>query len=574
MNPEELIVIEDLIEEELIVSENSAEEEPVASEDSTEEVQDDTAIGTNLASIDYYSSELPFLNEFKSSSSWITQSQGTWNTKEEDMLDLDSEGWVRSLPSSEEGAEYTSVSTLLFRDHSSYLPGNYVVLYEGEGEIEYGFDAEKNEALSTPGRDVIEVEPSSSGILLTITETDPDETGDYIRDIEIVPEDLESSVATETFNPEFVDKVERFDALRFMDWMETNGSSQENWEDRPKPEDARYVDGVPLEVMVELANQTDTDPWFNIPHLATDEYVENFAEYVSENLDPDLNVYVEYSNEVWNGLFEQSKYAQQQAEQESPDSNLNGNDWYGKRTVEVVEIWEEAFAEDPERVVGVLSAQNANVAIGERILEYNWSDDPSLSNSEAGIDAIAINPYFGRYIGKPENEAEVESWLEEPDGGLDSLFQEITEGGVLSDSPEGGALGEVKNNIREYAELAEEENLSLLGYEGGQHLVGIRSVQNNQELTDLFIEANSDPRMGEAYEEFLSLWSDAGGELFAHYNDIKAPSKTGSWGSLESVYQDGSPKYNALTGYDPMTEMTEEPALMEEPVSMEDSALV
>lgn len=551
-------------------------EEQVISANNIENEQDDTLVGTNLASIDYYSSQLPFLNEFKSSSSWITQSQGTWNTEEEDLLDLDSEGWVRSLPSSEEGAEFTSVSTLLFRDHNSYLPGNYVVLYEGEGEIEYEFDAEKNEALSTPGRDVIEVDPSGSGILLTITETDPDEMGDYIRDIKVVHEDLEPIAATETFNPEFLEKIELFDTLRFMDWMETNGSTQENWEDRPKPEDARYSEsGVPLEVMVELANQTDTDPWFNIPHLATDEYVENFAQYVSENLDPDLDVYVEYSNEVWNGLYEQSKWAQQQAEQEWPDSNLNRHDFYSKRTTEVVKIWEEAFASDSERVVGVISAQNGNIAIGERVLDYNWSEDPNLSHSETGIDAIAINSYFGRYIGKAENEAEVETWLEEPDGGLDNLFQEVTEGGVLSDTyEEGGALGELRDSIKQYTELAEEEDLLLLGYEGGQHLVGVNSVQNNQDLSELFIEANSDPRMGEVYEDFLSIWSDAGGDLFVHYNDIRVPSKTGSWGSLESVYQDGSPKYNALTGYDPLAEMIEVPILIEEPIMTEDSVLV
>lgn len=35
-----------------------------------------------------------------------------------------------------------------------------------------------------------------------------------------------------------------------------------------------------------------------MPHTADDEYVRKFATYVSENLRPDVNVYLEYSNEV------------------------------------------------------------------------------------------------------------------------------------------------------------------------------------------------------------------------------------------------------------------------------------
>ena len=516
-------------------------------------------IGTNLSSIDYYSSQQPFLSEFNSSKSWITQSEQTWNTNEDDLLDLDSNGWVKSLPSSGEEAEYTSVGTLLFREQDSYRPGNYVVLYDGEGELEYELDATKNEDLSTPGRDVIEVDPSSSGIYLGITETDPNGTGDYIRNIEIVPEEFEAAADTETFNPEFLEKTQPFGTFRFMDWMETNDSSQENWADRPKPEDARYSEaGVPVEVMVELANQTDTDPWFNMPHLASDEYVENFARYVSENLEPNLDVYVEYSNEVWNIGYEQARWAEEQAKQEWPDSDLDGLDWYSKRTVEVIDIWEEAFTSDSERVVGVMSAQNGNIPVGEQILDYNWSDDPSLSHSETGVDAIGINAYFGRYIGKPENKAELESWLEEPDGGLDNLFEEVTEGGVLSNSTPGGALGQLKDSVEAYAQLAEEEDLLLVGYEGGQHLVGVDNLSNNQEISDLFIEANRDPRMGEVYEEFLSIWSNSGGDLFAHYNDIRQHSNSGSWGALESVYQDSAPKYDVLIGYDPMTEIVED----------------
>ena len=183
-------------------------------------------VGTNLNGINYYSSQLPFLNEFNSSQPWLTQKIGAWDTKESHLLDLDEQGWVKSLPSSASEAQYDRVSTLLFRNHGSYLPGKYVVLYEGEGSIRYSFDAKKDEALSSPGKDVIEVNPSSSGIGVSITATDPQQVGNYIRNIRIVPESKESLASSKTFNPEFIDQIEPFGTLRFMDWMDTNNSEQ------------------------------------------------------------------------------------------------------------------------------------------------------------------------------------------------------------------------------------------------------------------------------------------------------------------------------------------------------------
>lgn len=507
-------------------------------------------VGTNLSSINYYATQMPFLNEFKSSQQWLTQNKASWNTKEQNLLDVDSNGWVRSLPNDETTADYTRVSSLLFRDHGNYLSGRYVVLYEGEGNIEYKFDAKKNDALSTKGRDVIEVDPSKSGILLSITETDPNQTGDYIRNIKVIPEVYESAATTtETFNPEFINKIEPFESLRFMDWMEANNSKQEEWSDRPKKEDARYsVHGAPVEIMVELANQTDTDPWFTIPHKATDEYVSNFAQYVKNNLEPDLKVYVEYSNEVWNDQFEQNKWAREQAQKEWSNSKLGHIDWFSKRTTEVVQIWDDVFAQDSERVIGVMGAQAANTWTGKRALNYEWSDAP-LSHEDTGIDAVAIAPYFGGYLGSPKNSAQVESWTKESDGGLNKLFQELTVGGVLEGGPEGGALGQAQRNMERYADIADEEGVDLLAYEGGQHLVGFRGIESNQAITNLFIAANRDQRMGMIYKDYLEKWFDSGGGLFSNFSDISRPSKWGSWGSLESVYQDGSPKYDAVVDF-------------------------
>jgi hypothetical protein len=480
-------------------------------------------IGTNLATVADWSTQLPFIDAFKSSRAWMPQvpEEYIWDTGERDKIFFDKDGWIKSLPSD---TQYKSVGTLMYREMDGKYPGGqYIVLYEGEGTLEYGYDAKKDETFSSLGRDVIDVTPSDAGMWLQIRETDPN---NYIRNIRVIPSEYENS--NSTFNPDFIDRIDDFKALRFMDWMDTNNSDQADWEDRPTPESARYsIDGVPVEVMVELANKTNTDPWFTMPHMATDEYITEFAEYVKNHLEPKRKIYVEYSNEVWNTRFEQSKWVLEQAKKEWGGSRSDNDlrlDWYSKRTTEVTQIWDEVFGSEKERVIGIMGGIAANSWASERVLSYEWTDEPK-SHQEYGIDAIAIAPYFGYYLGEPKNQSEIESWRSESNGGLDKLFKEIKQGEVLSDSPEGGALAQSYKWMSDHATFADSEGLELLAYEGGQHLAGLGGVENNDRITELFIKANRDPRMGEIYKEYLQKWHSLGGDLFMNFNDIQEPNK-------------------------------------------------
>jgi hypothetical protein len=509
----------------------------------------DPALGTNLSSVVDWSTQLAFIDAFKASRAWIPQSEGVWDTGEAQKLDLDENGWLKSLPT-DGSVKYTSVGTLLLREIGGRYPGGqYLVLYDGEGTLEYEFDAKKDESASTSGRDVIDVTPSEAGISLKITATDPNNNGNYLRNIRVIPAEWEDKEEEEIFNPEFIEKVQNFEALRFMDWMAINDSLQQDWSDRPTPESARYsVNGVPVELMVELANRTKTDPWFCLPHLATDEYVREFAEYVKDNLDSELKVYVEYSNEVWNGQFAQSRWANEQGKAQlktnTPDG-VKGVDWYSKRTTEITQIWDRVFDEDKKRVIGVMAAQAGNVWIAQQELSYKWTSQPR-SHGDYGIDAIAIAPYFAHYLGSPEYQPQALAWTTEADGGLGNLFEELNQGGILDNSPQGGALQQAYSWIEQHAKLAQQENLQLLAYEGGQHLVANGGGENNDAIAKLFVEANRDSRMGNVYRDYLQKWFELGGDLFVNFSDISRPSKWGSWGVLEYVNQTSSPKYDAL----------------------------
>lgn len=517
---------------------------------------DDLAIGTNIASIRGWSSQLPFLDAFKSSRKWVTQCDrnapgctGEWSTNEFDQLDLDEHGWVRSLPAPEDPPKYTQVVTLMLDGIAGRYPGGqYVVLYEGEGTIEYAFDAEKDEALSKPGRDVLNVTPSNAGIQLKITATDPNKTGNYIRNIHVVPIAYETTFQTEIFNPVFIDRIKKFKAIRFMDWMDTNDSEQSEWENRPKVDDASYGwgEGVPIEIMITLANRLGANAWFNMPHLATDDYMTKFAQSVKACLDPRLKAYVEFSNEVWNWQFEQAQYALRQGRARWGDKGDAYMQWYGMRTAQMSDIWKQVFGEERDRVVSVISTQTAQSGLEESALDCPlWVAEGNQPCYQHGIDVFAVAGYFSGKLGQDDSVDIVKSWLNDPDGGVSKAFTQIREGSLIVNERFDNTLPGTVERFQYHQKVAQDRGLRLVAYEGGQHLVR----PDDEALTEFFIELNRHPEMYNLYTELLNSWKDAGGTLFMNFSDIYEPNKWGSWGVLEYVDQDSSPKYDALMDF-------------------------
>ena len=50
--------------------------------------------GTNLDPVEDFSPQYPFVDAFKQSRFWITQNEGTFDTEETGLLDLDADGWL------------------------------------------------------------------------------------------------------------------------------------------------------------------------------------------------------------------------------------------------------------------------------------------------------------------------------------------------------------------------------------------------------------------------------------------------------------------------------------------------
>ncbi|MEB8432744.1 hypothetical protein OO007_10940 [Cocleimonas sp. KMM 6892] len=66
--------------------------------------------------------------------------------------------------------------------------------------------------------------------------------------------------------------------------------------------------GLPYEVIVALINETKANVWVNIPHNASIDYVTEMSKYFNDNLNKDSRIFIELSNEVWNGGFASQKY--------------------------------------------------------------------------------------------------------------------------------------------------------------------------------------------------------------------------------------------------------------------------
>jgi len=512
------------------------------------------SVGTNLTGIADWSTQQPFLDAFKSSRSWITQCQsgepgckGGWSTDEPDKLDLDQQGWVKSLPAPADPVEYTRVSTLLLRDLAGQYPGGrYVVLYTGEGTLEYGFDARRDEAASRRGRDIIVVTPSDGGILVTITATDPGKTGSYIRNIHVVPEQYEQTYATQIFNPAFLKRVEKFKTFRFMDWMRTNDSEQGDWDTRAQVTDATYATGkgVPLELMLDLANRMGIDPWFNMPHKASDLYMTNFAKLVRDRLNASRKVYVEYSNEVWNWQFSQAHFALEQGKSRWSQEGDVFAQWYGLRTAQMSDIWKQVFGQQRDRVVSVMGTQTAWRGLENAVLDCPlWVAEGNKPCYQHGIDALAITGYFSGGLGEAASQATVEAWSNEGEPGFKKAIAQLDQASLIP--PVGGyddSIKGVADAFQYYRNISRARGLQLVVYEGGQSLVS----SDNPKLTEFFISLNRRPEMTELYTKLLEAWKQAEGTVFMNFADIARPSKWGSWGALESVEQERSPKYDAL----------------------------
>ncbi|MFT5155450.1 MAG: putative iron-regulated membrane protein, partial [Planctomycetota bacterium] len=125
----------------------------------------ESPLGTNLAPLSHYSTQIAFKDLFEQASRWYPQetTSYTWDTGQ--PIDLDADGWVRSLATDQ------AAGVLLARNLQGHYPaGEYTIRYQGTGVLEVHLDGAVS--ASQPGEMTVDVNPSDAGIHLKLVETD------------------------------------------------------------------------------------------------------------------------------------------------------------------------------------------------------------------------------------------------------------------------------------------------------------------------------------------------------------------------------------------------------------------
>ncbi len=492
----------------------------------------DSPIGINVNIPVDWSTSYPFVDIFRTARPFFAEDGAE--------VTLDEHGWVRAFNNK------GSVSSPMFWDIPvPMMPeGDYVVTHDGKGKLQY--DCARVKQRSNGGqRAVIHIGGSDCGLYLKIKRSDNE---DPVRNIRITMPggicegnpfvtvkgaddckgvrylSFEEHADDIVFNPEYLAFLKDFSVLRMMDAGDTNDSEIASWDQRSKLDDATWQKkGYPVEIIVKLGNILHRDIWVTLPHLANDDYIRRYADYVRTHLDPDLKVFIEYSNEVWNGMFSQNRYARDQGNARKLDKNYYHAGWrfYSQRSVEVFRIWEKVFG-GTDRLVRIMATQT----------DDPWMSNLLLSHKDAykHTDALAVAAYFG-----VETDAEDAPDLKKMT--LAALFRHT------ADIELPRLLAKLKKN----REVAEKYDLPLVAYEGGQHFVGVGDDVDNPVIQKLFNDANHDARIADLYTRLYQGWKHIGGTLFVHYAAPGLYSKWGSWGIKEYLYEPRSeaPKYDA-----------------------------
>ena len=533
------------------------------------------SLAMGLDGIADWSAQNPFINIMKSARPWTGHLPGQWGGWDADDLErggyLDVDGWLMHIPD-----ELTHVESFVLSNQppeAGSLTGQYRVQYTGEGDITLSGRAQNVRRSGntiwfdfTPGEDLV-------GII--IKATDPNGTGNYIRDITVVKKsNIALFEAGVLFNPHWIPRIKDLRSVRFMDWMFTNGSKQSSWDERAKPRDYTYVRrGAPVEVMVQLANEIGADPWFNMPHLADAEYMRNFAIYVRDHLDERLKTYVEYSNEMWNFTFPQTAWALAQAE--ARWGKGAGDGWMqfaGMRAAIMAQIWGDAYgAEADKRLVRVIATHTAWPGLEEALLQAPlWQKETGGFAPVSVFDAYAVTGYFGLDLGTDEKAPMVLDWVKQSMAAAKqaataqelsgSAFNDyITQhqydlaAGLAKDDILAGSLKHLLNEAWPYQyKVATENGLALVMYEGGSHVVGIGEWAGNERLNGFFMHLNYTQEMADIYKVLLQGWRDAGGTLFNAFVDVARISRWGSWGALRHL-DDSNPRWDVLADFNANT---------------------
>jgi len=407
-------------------------------------------IGVGLEGPAYWSNgENPFIDQMKWRGGWLSfnaSGSSPWNTQLSDEVAYDADGYPNAgIPASTSGG-LQKLRLMVSANHR--VPNQqFVFLYDGYGEFTFnGFQVDS----TAPGRIVVTV-TGTGNVWMHLDSSSA--APNHARNFRLVPLGQEATYETEMFRPPFLEKLDPFYAIRFMDWFHTNNSPVMTWDMRSTPTSYSQADsaGVCYEYAIALCNQTQKHAWVTVPHLADSIYITRMAEMWRDSLDAGLDVWLEYSNETWNWQFAQAQWIIQQTgaypahwplnTEYDPNHNFAWNS--GIKSKRIFRIWRNVWGADSLRVKRVLGTQAA------------WPQAVAYGNIEGAdyqYDYLCPTWYFG--ISPTEANA----------------FDSTTTALQVIDSCRKGFFEDLLPNFKLHYQIVDSFGGKVAHYEGGQHI--------------------------------------------------------------------------------------------------------
>jgi hypothetical protein len=346
---------------------------------------------------------------------------------------------------------------------------------------------------------------------------------------------LANHAAGEIFDPLFLSTLPTGGAWRNMDWMGTNSSPIVEWADYPTAASQNWF-RIPVSVMVALCNAKSLNPWFNMPHQASTDFVTQFATYVLANLNSGLKVRVEVSNEAWNFIFGQATYFSNLANSEWPsETGEKRMAQVGKRFVRDIQIWNTVWAGQTDRVIGVLGTQAGNTSITVQLLDATaWlnADPTNYIAPYTLAKELAIADYVGWSNATTQGNTIKAALDISHAAAVASIKAQFATGLALS-------KGYIDTNVP----LAANRGLRLVSYEYNNHFdLGATSASGLYSAGEpvagalaAFVEATTSQEMADALIELLDYWKANGGSTKTFFVHLGRFAKSGTWGGISHL---------------------------------------
>ena len=288
------------------------------------------------------------------------------------------------------------------------------------------------------------------------------------------------------------------------------------WGNRKLPSDANQanminvngkVEGWSWEYIIELANILQKDIWINLNVSIDDNYVTSLATKLQAELNPNINIYIEYGNEVWNPNFNVCDFW---IRDEAANLGITFNENYARNVVRISNLFKSVYgtAAINSKIRMVLGAQQG--WMGRSTIHLNYIQN-TFGNPNDFIWAIAPATY---YSGPG---ATIEESLNNCHTSIMKQYDDV------NDDP----------SLLRFMQLANDWSLPgvCVSYEGQEHA----NIGNTNNLA-VDIGKHRDPRMAtEQYANFQSFF-DNGGTLACQFGIWVSYTRYGCWGLTDDPF--------------------------------------